>query len=133
MTLALFEDFGQFKTWLAARQWVAEIYRVTGQKPFFQDAAFRNQLRDLCSQMLAKVVEGAQQADPKDTAQFFLKAKDLLMEIRTKLYSATDLKYVTEMTFNQMFASATEVGHLFDDTIQYVRRSTENKDQDSPR
>lgn len=127
MTLKLFENLSDLKMWQFARKWAEEVYTVSGQKAFFQDTEFRNSIRDICVRMLACIVEAAQQPDPQETIQRILKAKNLLMESRTKLYAAVDLKYVSDMTFNQMFALATEVGHLFDDIIQYVRKSEGEK------
>ncbi len=90
------ERFEDLRIWQDARVQVLAIYnsikRGTGG---FTDRGFREQLQRASVSVMNNIAEGFERKTPKDFAHFLDLAKGSCGEVRSMLYLAEDLSYVT--------------------------------------
>src|SRR5882762_749801 len=90
------ERFEDLHIWQQARDQVIAIYQcmirgIAG----FTDFAFRDQLQRAAISVMNNIAEGFERKTPKDFAHFLDLAKSSCGEVRSMLYVAEDLRYIT--------------------------------------
>ncbi len=90
------ERFEDLRIWQEARAQVSAVYRSmmrgsTGHSDF----GFRDQLQRAAVSVMNNIAEGFERKTPKDFAHFLDLAKGSCGEVRSMLYVAEDLKYLT--------------------------------------
>jgi four helix bundle protein len=104
--------FEQLVAWQKARRLVFRVYAASGRSPFARDWAFSNQIRRAAVSTMANVAEGFDRARPREFQHFLSIAKGSSGEVRSHLYVAFDLGYLTEAEFKDLLGEANEVGRI---------------------
>ncbi len=90
------ERFEDLRIWQEAREQVSAIYRSlkrgTGG---YADRGFREQLQRASVSVMNNIAEGFERKTPKDFAHFLDLAKGSCGEVRSMLYVAEDLLYLS--------------------------------------
>ncbi len=86
------ERFEDLRIWQEARTQVRSIYGALGNN---RDYSFRDQLQRAAVSVMNNIAEGFERRTPKDFAHFLDLAKGSCGEVRSMLYVAEDLDYLT--------------------------------------
>jgi len=90
------ERFEDLRIWQEARVQVSAVYRaITHGSPGHSDIGFRSQLQRAAVSVMNNIAEGFERKTPKDFAHFLDLSKGSCGEVRSMLYVAEDLNYVS--------------------------------------
>jgi len=106
------ERFEDLIAWQKARILVRTIYRVSSRRPFARDFALCDQIRRSAISIPSNIAEGFERAWRAEFHQFLSIAKASCGELRTQLYIAYDIEYISEEALKKLLAAAEEVGRI---------------------
>jgi four helix bundle protein len=93
------EKFEDLQCWQEARKWTKSIYKALAN---CRDYSFRDQIQRASVSVMNNIAEGFSRFTTKDTIQFFNIAIASLSEVRSMIYLAYDLEYISKEVFNQL-------------------------------
>ncbi|HUS11332.1 MAG TPA: four helix bundle protein [Pyrinomonadaceae bacterium] len=106
------DRFEDFIAWQKARKLTADVYRVTNEGKFARDFGLKDQIRRAAVSSMSNLAEGFERGRPAEFHQFLSIAKGSCAELRTQLYVALDVGYLSTPTFNALMSQAIEVGQV---------------------
>jgi four helix bundle protein len=89
----IFEDL---RVWQASRALALEIYRITGTGRFSRDFGLSRQSQTAAVSVMSNIAEGFERSSQKDFQRFLTIARGSAAEVRSQLYLAQDLAYLSE-------------------------------------
>lgn len=99
-----------------ARTLVREVYKATrDHKTHSPDWGLAEQMHRAALCILQNVEDGFQQSDAPDFHRCIAMAKGSCAEIRSQLYMALDIGFVTHDEFARLMESASDIAHLLGD------------------
>jgi four helix bundle protein len=107
--------------WQKARQLTRLIYSFTSKAPFKADYGLREQLQRSSVSVMSNIAEGFGRGSNSEFVQFLFVAKGSLSEVKSQLYVATDLNYVTDTEFNKAYEMAEEISRLINAFIKNLK------------
>ena len=117
-TVNKFEDL---KVWQKAREINLIIYAVTNKGSFSKDFGMRDQIRRASISILSNIAEGFERNGTKEFKQFLSFAKASAGEVRSQLYVAKDLEYISNEEFVKAFDKISEVSKMISGLINYLK------------
>lgn len=122
------EKFEDLIAWQRARELTKNIYRVTKQGEFSKDFGLRDQIRRASVSIMSNISEGFERGGRAEFHQFLVVAKGSCAELRSQLYVALDVEYISLLTFENLDALANETSRLVGGLRAAVyRQKQENK------
>jgi four helix bundle protein len=118
--LATIERFEDIKAWQAARDLVSAIYRVTAQGQFAKDFGLRDQVRRASVSVMSNIAEGFERSSDREFRRFLYIAKGSAGEVRSHLFVAVDLGYITAEEFSDLRTKSEEVAKSLSGFITYL-------------
>lgn len=118
--MATIERFEDIKAWQAARDLVAVVYRVSGRGKFEKDFGLRDQIRRASVSVMSNIAEGFERGSDREFCRFLYIAKGSAGEVRSHLFVASDLGYLTSDEFDDLRARAEEVAKALSGFITYL-------------
>ena len=118
--MATIERFEDIKAWQAARELVSAVYRVSGRGKFWKDFGLRDQIQRASVSVMANIAEGFERGSDKEFHRFLYIAKGSAGEVRSHLFVALDLGYVTSDEFDNLRAKAEDVAKTISGFITYL-------------
>ncbi|MDH4232384.1 MAG: four helix bundle protein [Nitrospirota bacterium] len=106
------ERFDDLIAWQKARELTKQIYTVTGKKPFPADFGLREQIQRATVSIMSNLAEGFERGISSEFHQFIVIAKASCAEVRSKLYTALDIGYITKEEFNVVNNLSAEVSRI---------------------
>uniref|UniRef100_B3EM12 S23 ribosomal protein n=1 Tax=Chlorobium phaeobacteroides (strain BS1) TaxID=331678 RepID=B3EM12_CHLPB len=106
------EKFEDLIAWKKAREMTKEIYQFTGDGDFSRDFGLRDQIRRASVSIMSNLAEGFERGSAKEFHQFLVIAKASCAEVRSQLYVAFDVGYVSEANFSVLERKAAEVSRI---------------------
>lgn len=106
------EKFEDFIAWQKARKLTSNIYSVTGKGQFARDFGLRDQIRRAAVSSMSNLAEGFERGRATEFHQFLPVAKGSCAELRTQLYVALDVGYLSGSEFEALMTQAKEVGQI---------------------
>jgi len=106
------ERFEDLVAWQKARKLTDEIYRTTNQGRFCKDFGLRDQIRRAAVSVMSNLAEGFDRAGRKEFHQFLVVAKGSCAEVRSQLYVALDVGYVSQTEFDRLREQCEEVARI---------------------
>jgi four helix bundle protein len=100
--MARAHGFEDLRIWQAARELVRLIYMLTSNQGFYKDATLRDQLRRAAVSSMANIAEGFERGSRREFVRFLYMARGSAGEVRSHLYVAKDLDYITTSEFEGM-------------------------------
>lgn len=90
------ERFEDLRIWQAARKQAGQLYRVTGPDSLCsRDFGFRDQIQRAAVSVMNNIAEGFERGFQTEFSRFLKIAKGSCGEVRSMLYLAEDLEYLT--------------------------------------
>ncbi|NOX64415.1 MAG: four helix bundle protein [Chlorobi bacterium] len=93
------EKFEDLNVWQNAREVVKKIYLITNKQEFKSDSGLKSQIQRAAVSIMTNIAEGFERETNKDFANFLNYSKGSAGEVRSLLYIAKDLNYITEKQF----------------------------------
>jgi four helix bundle protein len=116
------ERFEDLVAWQKARALTKEIYLLTRLEPFAKDYGLSGQIQRAVVSIMSNIAEGFERSNPGDFQRFLLIAKASCGEVRSQLYIASDIGYITEIEFNRLRDLAVEVSRIISGLLAAVQK-----------
>lgn len=104
--------FEDFIAWQKARELSSDVYKVTNDGKFARDFGLKDQIRRAAVSSMSNLAEGFERGRPAEFHQFLSIAKGSCAELRSQLYVALDVGYLSLEAFNVLMGDACEVGRM---------------------
>lgn len=117
------QKFEELIAWQKARTLTQAVYQVTRKEHFSKDFGLSSQIQRAAVSIMSNIAEGFERGSPTDFHRFLVIAKASCAEVRSQLYIALDIGYLTESEFQSLMAQAIEVSRL----IGGLRTSVEKR------
>ena len=106
------ERFEDLIAWQKARALTREVYAATRAGPFRADFGLSGQIQRASVSIMSNIAEGFERGRPGEFHQFLSTSKSSCAEVRSELYVALDVGYLTEARFDSLYGMADEVGRV---------------------
>jgi len=104
------------------------VYQITSTAAFNKDHALRDQLRRAAVSSMANIAEGFERGSKRDFVRFLYMARGSAGEIRSHLYVARDVDYITTSEFEQVESQATGLSKGIFRFIRHLELSGQGTD-----
>jgi four helix bundle protein len=122
MKLTRFEDLD---CWKEARKLTRQIYEAIGRNRIWQrDVRLCGQIQAASVAVMSNIAEGLVRHSDKEFVQFLFIAMSSAAEVQSHLYVAIDQKYLSQESFDEMYAQAEKTGKIISGLIKYLRTKT---------
>jgi len=121
--MASIEKFEDLKVWQKARDINLQLYKLTNNGAFAKDFALKDQVRRASISILSNIAQGFERNGRKEFVQFLSIAKASSGEIRSQLYAALDLEYITKDEFTIIIDKVVEVSKMISGLMNYLQTS----------
>jgi four helix bundle protein len=123
--------FQDIEAWKKARGLVAQMYDVTEcVVSFRKDTALRDQIRRAAISVMSNIAEGFSRQTDREFTNFLHIALGSAAEVKSQLYVALDLHYLTEDQFTDISGKVREISRLIQGFVKYLKTDA---GQESPR
>lgn len=109
------EKFEDIQSWQKAKSLTIFIYEVFRLN---KDYAFRDQIQRAGVSILNNIAEGFERRSNKELSHFLFIAKGSCGEVRSMLYLAIELEYISEKDFKKMYTETIEISKLLSGFIK---------------
>jgi four helix bundle protein len=106
------ERFEDLIAWQKARVLTRAVYKVTQQEGFARDFGLSRQIQRASVSIMSNIAEGYERSSRGEFQHFLFTAKASCAEVRSQLYTAVDVGYLSETEFKRLMALAEEVGKI---------------------
>lgn len=117
-----FSSFEEIISWQKARLLNKKIYLITENDSFKRDFDLARQLRRCSVSISSNIAEGFERNTDKEFIQFLYIAKGSAGEVRSQLYLAFDLNYISNEVFNELVGEVSEISKLISGFIKYLSK-----------
>jgi len=107
-----FNSFEEINSWQKARILNKKIYQITDADAFRKDFDLARQIRRCSVSISSNIAEGFERNTDKEFIHFLYIAKGSAGEVRSQLYLALDLNYISQEIFNDLLVEITEISRL---------------------
>ena len=129
MKITRFEDI---RAWQEARTLVKLVYDViNNSKNFLKDFRLVNQIQGAAVSSMSNIAEGFARKSNKEFIQFLFISKSSAAEVQSQLYVALDQMYMTQESFDTIYAQCEKVSKMDSAFIKYL--NSQLKQQTKPR
>ena len=115
--------FEDLIAWEKARKLVKAVYDVTSSGPFSQDFDLRRQIRRASVSVMANISEGFEREGDKEFLQFLSQAKGSCGEVRSHLYAAMDLEYLSKEVVEKLSQDSIRTSQVIGGLMRYLKES----------
>jgi len=120
------QRFEDLIAWQKARQLTRRVYELTREGGWAKDFGLSSQIQRASVSIMSNIAEGFERNRQGEFHQFLSIAKASCAEVRSQLYVAIDVGYVTNEDFEAVLAQAEEVGRI----LGGLRASIQRKQAD---
>ena len=118
-----FNSFEDLQVWKDSRILVKSIYQLTSDGKFSKDFGLREQIQRASVSIMNNIAEGFERNNNKEYIKFLGYSKGSAGEVRSMLYVATDLGYISQDSFNMHYQMAINIITQISNFIKYLRKS----------
>ena len=120
-------NFEDLESWQYARRLTQEIYHLTRQPAFSRDHGLKDQIQRAAVSVMSNIAEGFERRSDKSFLSFLAIAKGSAGEVRSQLFVALDLGYITDEQFILCRDMCTRAVKLISGLMQYLQRSLSHR------
>jgi len=102
---------------------IIKIYKITEGDFFKRDYDLVRQIRRASISISSNIAEGYERNTDREFIQFLYIAKASAGEVRSQLYLALDLNYISEIEFEELFRNVSDISKLISGFIKYLNDS----------
>jgi four helix bundle protein len=104
--------FEELIAWQKSRVLVKAIYKMTNGEQFRKDFGLRDQIQRAAVSIMSNIAEGFERSGRAEFHQFLVIAKGSCAEVRSQLYIALDIGYISQAEFDNVHEMAIETGRI---------------------
>jgi four helix bundle protein len=119
--MSIIKRFEDIEVWKKARILAQKIYEVTSTGNFAKDFTFTGQIRNSSGSIMDNIAEGFERDVKQEFIYFLSVSKGSTGEVKSQLYRALDVKYITDSQFKELFEIADETGKMLKGFIEYLK------------
>lgn len=112
MTIKTFEDI---IAWQKSKELSLDCYSTFKD---CRDFAFKDQIQRASVSIMNNIAEGYERMGNKEFKKFLYIAKGSCAEVRSMLYLALDLKYISRKTFDSLYSQSVEISKILSGFIK---------------
>ena len=117
------ETFEDLAIFLKARELSKQVYQITRQEEFKYDSRFVQQIRASAGSVMDNIAEGYERQGNKEFKNFLYIAKGSCGELRSQVMRAHDVNFITDETYNQMYADCKKLSIAIANFIKTIKDS----------
>ena len=122
--MAKFESFEEIKSWQKARFFNKRLYEtIESSATFKKDFDLGRQIKRASISISSNIAEGFERNTDKELVYFLYVSKASASEVRSQLYLAFDLNYITKNDFDELFTEVSDISKLISGFIKYLNKS----------
>jgi four helix bundle protein len=106
------ERFEDLIAWQKARALTHSVYKAAQQGTFARDFGLSGQIQRAAVSVMSNVAEGFERGKRGEFHQFLSTAKASCAEVRSQLYVALDVGYLSDSVFGALLLQAEEVARI---------------------
>ena len=119
--MATVQRFEDLTVWLEAKSLVKAIYLLTGKGAAGRDFGFRDQLRRAAVSVMSNIAEGFERGTNKEFVQYLYIAKGSAGEVRSLLWVALEVGYLSASDFKTLSESSLSLARRLSTFIKYLQ------------
>lgn len=119
MAINKFEDL---IAWQKARILTKAIYQISNEGTFAKDFGLRDQIRRAAVSVMSNIAEGFDREGNVEFHRFLVIAKASCAEVRSQLYVALDVGYMSQSEFDKVMAITNETGRVLNGLRLSIKR-----------
>lgn len=116
--------FEDIEAWKTARELTSLIYQFTEQTGFVKDYGLKDQIRRASVSVMSNIAEGFESRTNVMFINYLGHAKGSSGEVRSQLYVARDLNYISQEQFDLAFDLADKTSRQIRRFIEYLEKSS---------
>ena len=105
-------SFEDLIAWQKARELTRKIYIISNRGNFEKDFGLRTQIQRACVSIMSNIAEGFDRASRAEFHQYLVIAKGSCAEVRSQLYVANDVGYISNQEFDILKNLTEEVSQI---------------------
>lgn len=119
--------FEELVAWQKARTLTRDVYQATRTGRFARDFGLSSQIQRAAVSIMSNIAEGFDRGNRAEFHQFLSVAKASCAEVRSQLYIAHDIGYVTKERFESLKELAEEVSRIIGGLRASVARQRDQR------
>ncbi|WP_375578248.1 four helix bundle protein [Marivirga tractuosa] len=124
--MATIKRFEDLESWKNARVFVKEIYQATSNVALQNNFGFQDQIRRASISVMNNIAEGFGRFNNKEFRRFLDISVGSLLEVKSMLYLAEDLKYATPEHAEKLRNDAEKIYFQLLAFIAYLRKNVKS-------
>ena len=125
--MAKVEIFEDLIAWQKARELTKQIYLITGEGSFSKDFGLREQIRRASVSIMSNIAEGFERGGRGEFHQFIVIAKASCAEVRSQLYVAHDVGYISQAEFDKLYDLSIEISRILGGLRSSLQKQRDRK------
>ncbi|MFH1854927.1 MAG: four helix bundle protein [bacterium] len=110
-----FTKFEDIVAWQKAGELVISVYKIMSKN---RDYSFRDQIQRAAISIMNNIAEGFERKGNKEFKQFLYISKGSAGEVRSMLYVALRLKYISKKQFDDMYNQSLTISKMLSGLIK---------------
>ncbi|TCZ67896.1 four helix bundle protein [Flaviaesturariibacter aridisoli] len=106
--------------WQKARCLARKIYGLTFEPPLSLDFRLKDQMRGSCGAVMDNIAEGYGRGSQFEAVNSFSYSKGEAEELKSQLYRALDVGYISQGKFDELYADSKEIIRMLSSWIEYL-------------
>jgi four helix bundle protein len=115
------KSFEDLQVWQDARSLVKSIYELTSLDGFKKDYGLKDQIQRAAVSIMNNISEGYERDNNNEFIKFLGYSKGSAGEVRSMLYVALDLNYISSDDFNKRYNQAVDIITQISNFKKYLR------------
>jgi len=120
-------SFEDLIAWQKARELTRKIYIISNRGNFEKDFGLRTQIQRACVSIMSNIAEGFDRASRAEFHQYLVIAKGSCAEVRSQLYVANDVGYISNQEFDILKNLTEEVSQIIGGLRSAVQKQRDEK------
>ncbi|HEY0355520.1 MAG TPA: four helix bundle protein [Flavisolibacter sp.] len=121
--MATVQKFEDLKVWQKARELCQHLYPLTYKEPMLSDYRFKDQIRGSLGSIMDNIAEGFERGSKLEFINSLTVSKGEVGELKSQLYRALDIKYLSQESFELYYGLADELTKMITSLINYLNKS----------
>ena len=123
----MFKRIEDIQVWKIGCRLAVEIYKLTATEPFTKDWGMRDQLRRAALSIPSNVAEGFERESTAEFKRFLLIAKGSCGELRTQLYLAQAIDYISKSESEKLTEAYLKLSSQISSLVSHLRKQSNKK------
>jgi len=119
--MAFYKKFEDLPVWKNSRELTVKVYQFTKNEKFRKDFGLVDQIRRSSISISSNIAEGFERGSKKEFIQFLYRAKGSAGELRSQLYTASDLGYIDKANIQELLTQVVSLSRQLSAFISSIK------------